>query len=249
MSEGETTLRAAARPRRRRKGSTTPLALLLLAALSIAALWAGALPQRLNPLAPLDLSIARPWFLDWRLAALKHSRAQCDATLTSPQIDAAAIPDQPYKDGCGWTTAVRVSTAGGVRVHAEALTCEVAAALAMWLEHDVQAAALEHLGTRVTGLLTLGTYACRNIVGSKLWKDFRSQHATANAIDVSGFILADGRRLSLRKDWKGNGAEARFLRDVHRSACRSFRVALSPDFNAAHHDHFHLDRGYFRSCK
>jgi len=247
MSEGKTTMGAAAR--RRRKGSTTPLALLLLAAFLLAALWAGAVPQRINPLAPLDLSVARPWFLDWRLAALKHSRARCDATLNGPEIEAAAISDQPYKDGCGWTTAVRVTSAGGVRVHADALTCEVAAALAMWLEHDVQAAALEHLGTRVTGLQTLGTYACRNIVGSKLWKDFRSQHPTANAIDVSGFVLADGRRLSLRKDWKGTGPEAQFLRQVHRGACRTFRVALSPDFNAAHHDHFHLDRGFIKACR
>jgi|CXWK01.1.fsa_nt_gi hypothetical protein len=250
MSEAETTLGAAPkRKRQRRQRSTTPLALLLLSAGALAAFWAGAVPHSVNPLAPLDLSVPRPWFLDWRLAALKHSRAQCEATLRGPEIEAVTIPDQPYKTGCGWLNGVRLASAGGAKVRADALTCETAAALAMWMEHDVQQAALQHLGTRVAAVQSMGTYACRNIVGSSLWKDFRSQHATANAIDIAGFTLADGRRISIRKDWTGSGPEAQFLRDIHHGACRTFRVALGPDFNAAHHDHFHFDRGYFRSCK
>lgn len=238
--------RAAAR---RRKTSTTPLALMLLAIGIILAFRLGWVPERISPFAPLNLAQASPWFVDFRLAALKHDADQCASVLRPSLITATPLADQPYKDGCGWQTAVRVTAAGGARLNAEAITCEVAAALTLWIEHSVQPLALEQLGSRVASVQTLGTYACRNIVGSKLWKDFRSQHANANAIDISGFTLADGRSIQVRRDWKGQGREAAFLHEVHRQACRLFRVALSPDYNAAHHDHLHLDRGFIKSCK
>lgn len=240
-----------ARPslRRQRKTSTSPLALLLVMIGVLLAFWTGLVPQRLSPFAPLNLAQAAPWFVDFRLAALNNNRTQCAAVLVPPVITAAPLADQPYKGGCGWLAAVRVTEAGGARIHTEALTCEVAAALALWLEHEVQLAAMAHFGQKVVSVQTLGTYACRNIQGNKLWKGFRSQHATANAIDVSGFTLADGTAIVVRKDWSGSSGRSAFLHEVHRGACRTFRVALGPDYNAAHHDHFHLDRGFIKSCK
>ena len=95
----------------------------------------------------------------------------------------------------------------------------------------------------------MGTYDCRNIVGNPLWKGLRSQHATANAIDISGFTLADGRSISVLKDWKGEGKDAEFLHEVHRRSCRYFRVALGPNFNVAHANHFHFDRGLMWTCR
>ena len=85
--------------------------------------------------------------------------------------------------------------------------------------------------------------------GNKLWASHRSQHATANAIDIAGFTLDGGRVIKVLKDWKGDGPGARFLHDVHASACRYFRAALSPEFNEAHASHLHLDRGLYRSCR
>jgi hypothetical protein len=76
-----------------------------------------------------------------------------------------------------------------------------------------------------------------------------SQHAAANAIDISGFTFADGRSISLLRDWKGKGRDSDFLREVHRRACRYFRVALGPDFNPAHANHFHFDRGLMWTCR
>jgi hypothetical protein len=55
--------------------------------------------------------------------------------------------------------------------------------------------------------------------------------------------------IGVKASWKGNGSEASFLRAVHERACRYFRVAIGPDFNAAHEDHFHYDRGIFRTCR
>jgi len=51
------------------------------------------------------------------------------------------------------------------------------------------------------------------------------------------------------KDWRGQTPEAEFLRLAHAGACNYFRVALGPEFNRAHRDHFHLDRGILSTCK
>lgn len=233
---------------RRRRTSRRLLAVVVLSAVGMA-FWLGLVPPRLSPFAPLDLATRDPWFLDFRLAALKTDPALCTSVLKLPVIAASTIEDQPFANGCGWRTAVRVSEAAGARLSADKLSCPMAAALAMWMEHEVQPAAARLLASSVTGLKHFGTYACRNIVGSKGLSSFRSQHASANAIDISAFQLADGRIVSVLKDWKGAGPEAEFLRTVHTRACRYFRVAIGPDFNAAHANHFHFDRGAFKSCR
>ncbi|MEQ1714937.1 MAG: extensin family protein [Hyphomicrobium sp.] len=235
-------------PRPRRRLSRLILLVTLPAAI-VSAFWLGLVPQRLSPFAPLDLAVADPWFLDFRLAALKTDADLCAAVLHGPAAAASGIGDQPYDKGCGWITAVRMSEAGGARIAIDKLSCPMAAALAMWMEHEVQPAARQFLNARVTAVKHMGTYACRNIAGSKTLKSFRSQHASANAIDVAAFVLDDGRTVSLVKHWKGEAAEAQFLKAIHRRACRYFRVALGPNFNAAHANHFHLDRGMFKSCR
>jgi hypothetical protein len=83
----------------------------------------------------------------------------------------------------------------------------------------------------------MGSYNCRNVAGTSK----RSEHAHANAIDVSAFVLADGRRITVQGGWNGNRSERAFLKAIHKSACRRFGTVLGPDFNKAHHDHFHLD--------
>ncbi len=184
-----------------------------------------------------------------RLAALKGDASLCQAVLKTPLVEASAIPDEPIINGCGWKNAVRLSNAGGTRLSADKVTCEMAAALTMWLEHEVQAAAERNFSERVTSVKHMGTYACRNIAGSKFWKGFRSQHATASAIDIESFTLSGGRAISVLRNWKGDTPEARFLHEIHSRACRYFRVAIGPDFNAAHANHFHFDRGALKSCR
>ena len=95
------------------------------------------------------------------------------------------------------------------------------------------------LGAEIEKIETFGTYNCRPIAGSgKL-----SEHAHSNAIDVSAFVLSDGRRISVEKDWNGDKRTRQFLEVVHASACKRFNTVLSPNYNAAHHDHFHFDMG------
>ena len=224
------------------------LAILVLVAL-FGAFWFGLVPQRYSPFAPITLAERPSWFVDFRLAALRSDPAVCRAVLREPHITATPIPDNAIRNGCGWVNAVRVGNVGGAELGAAQLTCETAAGLALWMEHEVQPLAMAAFGSRVVGLDDMGTYACRNIVGNKKWAKMRSQHARANAVDIGGFRLESGQHISVARDWKGHDREARFLHEVHDRACRYFRVAIGPDYNAAHWNHFHYDRGLFTRCE
>ncbi len=234
--------------KRRLRLSRLVLGALLLAGL-VLVFRQGLLPASLLPLPSLRLDDPSPWLVDWRLAALRTARDVCRSTLLAPIIEAEPVGDRRIENGCGWENAFRISSAGGVRIPIDRLSCPAATALAMWLQHEVQPAAREHLGQSVASVRHFGGYSCRNILGNKYFSSFRSEHATANAIDIAGFTLANGRSISVQQQWKGSGPEARFLHQIHARACRYFRVAIGPDYNAAHHDHFHYDRGPMSSCR
>jgi hypothetical protein len=92
----------------------------------------------------------------------------------------------------------------------------------------------------------MGSYNCRNVAGS----DRLSAHANANAIDVSGFVLADGRRITVLGGWtRGTRAEREFLRVIHGSACKRFGTVLGPGYNAAHANHLHLEHSSSAFCR
>ena len=67
--------------------------------------------------------------------------------------------------------------------------------------------------------------------------------------DLQDLVLADGRRIRIVHDWSEGSDESRFLHDVRDGACSFFDGVLSPDYNAAHRDHLHLDRGSYRMCR
>jgi hypothetical protein len=92
-----------------------------------------------------------------------------------------------------------------------------------------------------------GSYACRNVNNSASGR--RSQHARANALDVAGFVLEDGREISVVKDWGDGGARGTFLSEARSAACSRFASVLGPDYTAAHANHFHIDMGGFGLCR
>ena len=92
----------------------------------------------------------------------------------------------------------------------------------------------------------MGSFSCRNVAGS----DRRSAHATASAIDVSGFILADGRRITVSGNWNDPSPKVRqFFATIQASACKRFGTVLGPAYNAAHYDHLHLEMSGSAFCK
>ena len=164
--------------------------------------------------------------------------AQCYAALDAAKVDFRKLPDRTEANGCARVDTVSLGNIGRPVRGLGPMTCPVAERLVAWLREDVDGAAKELLGTRVTGVDTFGTYSCRPISGS----DRLSQHAFANAVDIAGFRLANGRSVSVRRDWNGADADRRaFLRAVHKGGCARFRIVLGPDYNQDHADHFHFD--------
>jgi hypothetical protein len=113
--------------------------------------------------------------------------------------------------------------------------------------NTLQPEARRHLGSDVVAVRHLGSYACRNV--NHVLAGPRSQHATANAIDIAGFVLRDGREIRVAQAWSGTAPEAAFLHAVHDGACKWFNAVLGPDYNALHQDHFHFDMGRWSVCR
>lgn len=205
------------------------------------------LPDRYNPWAPLQIEAAPNLLTRYKLARLQSDPVACLATLAQSGFAFEALSDRETAPGCGWHNAVRISRST-LRLNAPfTLTCPAAVSLALWEHHTVQPAAERLLDSPVVRLVHLGSYACRNVYGREAGR--RSEHAEANALDVAAFELQNGTRISVARDWAGPGARASFLRSVHAGACDSFAAVYGPDYNAAHADHFHLDRGPYRLCR
>jgi hypothetical protein len=211
------------------------------------------LPDRWNPWAPLWPQEPPTALTSYKLARLRADPQACSAALSATSLSFSSLPDRPISNGCGWSNAVRV-TALPARVRPPiVLSCPAAVSLAMWERHALQPAAEALLGDRVVEIEHLGSYTCRDIGGSpgREGGERRSEHATANALDVAGFVLADGRTISVSRDWQRppDDAQRRFLRAVHDGACGVWNVVLGPDYDAAHRDHFHFDLGRFGACR
>ena len=125
------------------------------------------------------------------------------------------------------------------------LQCPLAVRYVIWERQVLQPAAQQTFGSRVARLNDVGTYSCRRIYGQTNTDARPSEHARANALDIGGVTLEDGRRVSVLADWPGDGPRgaegASFLRRVRDGACRVFSTVLTPDYNDAHANHLHLD--------
>lgn len=169
--------------------------------------------------------------------------ASCLADLGASGARFDALPDAYAAPGCNKLGTVQLMALAGDRAplsvsNIGAVRCGTAKAFNDWARFGVDRAARQILGSPVARIETMGSYSCRNVAGTER----RSAHARAEAIDVSGFVLADGRRIMLQRDWDGGDATTReFLRVVHKSACKRFGTVLGPEYNAAHKDHFHLE--------
>lgn len=157
------------------------------------------------------------------------------------------IPDQNYGGGCSAINAVLLQSVGVPVTNTKAVQCSVARALALWVRDVAQPSAKRAFGESITRIESMGTYSCRRINGAATGK--LSEHATANAIDVSGFILSDGRRILVETGWTGGDDERKFLRALRDGACKRFQTVLSPDYNAAHYNHLHFDMGSGPYCR
>ncbi|MFA5898458.1 MAG: extensin family protein [Hyphomicrobium sp.] len=143
---------------------------------------------------------------------------------------------------CGAERPFEMTAAGGGRVTlspAALLRCPMIPQVNRWVTNTIEPAAQRIYGVPLSELKIAGSYSCRpinHVSGSTL-----SEHGHANALDVSGFVLADGRRISVKGGWRGDYQAQAFLRAVHDGACQEFTTVLGPNYNSLHRDHFHVD--------
>lgn len=178
-------------------------------------------------------------------------QAGCEAELTAAGAVFKTSPLTMHWNGsrdflCGAKQVVRYSR-GPAKIRYSSsprVTCAVARAL-LRFEAIVQEEAQALFGRPVTKIEQMGTYNCRPIAAYAGWV---SQHSFAHAIDVKRFTLKGGREISVQRHY-GRGPDApdhkegQFLRKVARRvvAEQVFNVVLTPNFDRAHHNHFHLD--------
>ena len=212
------------------------LILVLVGLLASGRVWLAENPQH-NPWAPLDLRDPVGWATGAKLQALREDVPACRAVLTRSAI-AHDVLEPAGEGACRREDRTRLG-AYPLTPSTPATTCPAAVAMILWQRDALGPAARDIFGSEVSRIEHLGAYSCRRLYGRDTgpW----SEHATANAIDIAGFVLADGTRISVVRDWDGDDEKAQFLRRVRDGACGSFATVLSPDYNAAHADHFHLD--------
>ncbi len=176
--------------------------------------------------------------------------AQCLADLRELHVSFQVLPDRETGPGCGLNGTVKLVDIGVPVANLTAVRCGAARAFIGWTRNAVAPAAYQMLGSELARVDSMGSYACRNIVGSARNTSRRSGHAIANAIDVGGFVLKDGRRITLLNDWNSSDPQVRqFLQTIRASACKRFGTVLSPDYNAAHRNHLHLEDDHANFCR
>ena len=213
------------------------LAILTAVAILLAGrVWLNEHPQH-NPWAPLDLRDPPGWATAAKLRALDGDAQACRAVLARSGIQYSVLP-AAGEGACIRSDRTLLNTFP-FSPDRPATTCALSIALTLWQRDVLAPAAEELLDSEIERIEHLGAYSCRRLYGrgSGPW----SEHATGNAIDIAGFVLADGTQISVLRDWSEGGAKAEFLRRARDGACHSFSTVLSPDYNAAHADHFHFD--------
>ena len=203
------------------------------------------------PWAELDLTAPPGRFTAAKIAELGEDAPRCRALLAAAGNESRPAPSRRPSEGCGYDDGTLLSLNNAPSPGGLVTSCPVAAALSVW-ERQVEAEAQRLLGTGVRRFVHAGSYSCRRLY-NRADGPF-SEHATADAVDILGFELTDGRRLSVLRDWNGRPQDAAFLRAARDAACRVFSTVLSPEYNAAHRDHLHLDTadrgpGGWRACR
>ena len=200
-------------------------------------------PESYLPWKEINLMGVPGTFTGLKLSELQKDLAKCQKALSRADIQYEVMPDQ-RRGVCNLQNQVTLQQSKypySARVKGR---CSMVAALIIWEKSVVEPLARQYLDDEIAKINHMGIFSCRNIQGSKR----RSQHASANAIDISGFITKSGQRISVLNDWDKDSAKGRFIRAVNRKSCKIFRGVLGPEYNAAHRNHFHLDMGPYRIC-
>lgn len=186
----------------------------------------------------------RPQHRPDQLAGLFKKKDRIKGPSVCGRKDIIGASATPVRNGqCGIANPVRVTAVAGVRLtNAALIDCTTAKALHKWVEKSAKPA-LKRKGGGLASIHVVASYSCRtrnSQKGAKL-----SEHAKGRAVDIAGFQLENGQKLTVLNDWSGQNSKA--LRKMHKQACGTFGTVLGPKANKFHLDHFHFDTARYRS--
>ena len=190
--------------------------------------------QRPADLLTLAASAPAPTAKKPRKAALSMAGAVCGDPAIKGEVLA---PITSSVKGCGVAEPVSVTSIDGIRFSQPAkIDCDTAKAFKKWIQKGMRPA----FGKReVVGLHIFGSYMCRsrnNQRGAKI-----SEHGRGKAIDVAGFVFADGKELTVLRNYNAE------MRRAHQAACGIFGTTLGPGSDGFHENHLHFDTASYRS--
>lgn len=201
------------------------------------------LPSWYNPFTPLMINDPPGFITRWKLKAIDDEQCQALLAEANRQKLISTKRVAPSQGACPLTDVVQVNDFGSVKLsHRFLASCRLALSSALFVEQQVKPLSRQWLNSEVTRIDHLGSFACRNIYHRA--NGPLSEHATANALDISGFRLENGQRIGVLKGWAQPQAQP-FLHALLATSCQYYGNGLGPNYNAAHANHFHLGmRGY-----
>jgi hypothetical protein len=154
-------------------------------------------PVKPKPVLPKDQPT-----IPWTEAEIDAATATCKTLLTGDPLDYEILP--PIKEGlCGTPAPVLLRAVGQdpkvVLDPPATLSCPMADTLGEWLRNTVQPKAKALFGSPVVKIQNASSYVCRNRYNGT--NTLLSEHALANAFDVSQFVLANGTRITVLDHW------------------------------------------------
>lgn len=171
----------------------------------------------------------------------------CIVGLVNANVAFNRIPDTAKGDGCGISTAISLYETQTVPLNRPVeVSCGLAQALLAYDTQVLQPLAQRVMGSPLVKVHHAGGYVCRGRTSNR---SRLSEHAYGRAIDIMAFEFADGRIARVKQHWTDRGPLGDFLRQASKGACGVFQVVLSPNADADHADHLHLDVGPWKLCQ
>lgn len=198
------------------------------------------LPPQFNPFTPLAVTDPPGWMTRYKLKRLAGNPEAClDVMRRAEQAGSVTFSVRPdVTSGCPLQNPLRIQRFGRVSLSSSFLaSCPMAVASTMYILQSQQRLAHASASPLVR-ISHVGSYACRNVYHRKEGR--LSEHATADAWDVTGFQFANGERVEVGKNWTQPENKSALLHHLWQEGCNNFGNVLGPDYNAAHASHFHF---------
>lgn len=161
------------------------------------------LPPQWNPFTPLAVTDPPGWMTRYKLECLSHDPEACLAVLQRASAQGfVRFRHVPALQGdCSIAQPLRISGFGDITLSGSFLASgPMAISSTMFILNSHHGPQQSGINRSLRRNSHLGSYACRNIYHRQ--QERLSEHATAEAWDVSGFQLANGRWLRVGKSWQ-----------------------------------------------